>query len=119
MLTAQQMKFVEQLRAGGLQSNAYRKAYDTSQMVPKTVREETLWLKKHRKVTTEMIQLQAVSREDRVFSELENIAFGDGPASERLKALGMLGKHIGLFTPKEVPEGDCKEEIKIEMQKAI
>ena len=57
--------------------------------------------------------MQALSREDRVFQELEKIAFGDGPASGRLKALELLGKHVGLFTPKEVPEVERSvEEIK-------
>ena len=48
-------------------------------------------------------RMQALSREDRVIQELEKIAFGDGPASGRLKALELLGKHVGLFKPKEVP----------------
>ena len=48
-------------------------------------------------------RMQALSREDRVLQELEKIAFGDGPASGRLKALELLGKHVGLFKPKEVP----------------
>ena len=34
MLTAKQMKFVEEIGEGGSQSNAYLKAYDTSQMAP-------------------------------------------------------------------------------------
>ena len=62
---------------------------------------------------------QALSREGRVPQELAKIAFGDGPATGKLKALEMLGKHIGPFTPKEAPEGECEEEIKIEMQKAV
>ena len=47
--------------------------------------------------------MQALFREDRVLQELEKIAFGDGNASRRLKALELLGKHVGLFKPKEVP----------------
>ena len=47
--------------------------------------------------------MQVLSREDRVLQELEKIAFGDGPVSGRLKALELLGKHVGLFKPKEVP----------------
>ena len=45
-------------------------------------------------------RLQAVSREERVLNELESIAFGDGPIAGRLKAVELLGKHIGFFTPK-------------------
>ena len=37
---------------------------------------------------------------DRVLWELEQIAFGDGPAFGREKALELLGKHVGLFKPK-------------------
>jgi len=113
MLTAKQMKFVEEVSEGGSQSNAYRKAYDTSQMTPKTIWEEASRLRRHPKVAARIVELeaekearrrmQALSREDRVLQELEKIAFGDGPASGRLKALELLGKHVGLFKPKEVP----------------
>ena len=113
MLTAKQMKFVEEIGKGGSQSNAYRKAYDTSQMAPKTIWEEASRLRRHPKVAARIVELeaekearrrmQALSREDRVLQELEKIAFGDGPASGRLKALELLGKHVGLFKPKEVP----------------
>jgi phage terminase small subunit len=113
MLTAKQMKFVAEVSEGGSQSNAYRKAYDTSQMAPKTIWEEASRLRRHPKVAARIEELeaekearrrmQALSREDRVLQELEKIAFGDGPASGRLKALELLGKHVGLFKPKEVP----------------
>ena len=113
MLTAKQTKFVEEVSEGGSQSNAYRKAYDTSQMAPKTIWEEASRLRRHPKVAARIEELeaekearrrmQALSREDRVLQELEKIAFGDAPASGRLKALELLGKHVGLFKPKEVP----------------
>ena len=107
------MKFVKEVSEGGSQSNAYRKAYDTSQMAPKTIWEEASRLRRHPKVAARIEELeaekearrrmQALSREDRVLQELEKIAFGDGPASGRLKALELLGKHVGLFKPNEVP----------------
>ncbi len=107
------MKFVKEVSEGGSQSNAYRKAYDTSQMAPKTIWEEASRLRRHPKVAARIEELeaekearrrmQALSREDRVLQELEKIAFGDAPASGRLKALELLGKHVGLFKPKEVP----------------
>ena len=113
MLTAKQMKFVEEVSEGGSQSNAYRKAYDTSQMSTKTIWEEAARLRRHPKVAARLIELesekearrrmQALSREDRVLQELEKLAFGDGPAFGKLKALELLGKHVGLFKPKEVP----------------
>ena len=113
MLTVKQMKFVKEVSEGGSQSNAYRKAYDTSQMAPKTIWEEASRLRRHPKVAARIMELeaeketrrrmQALSREDRVLQELEKIAFGDGPASGRLKALELLGRHVGLFKPNEVP----------------
>ena len=48
--------------------------------------------------------MQALSREDRVLQELEDIAFGSANATARLRALELLGKTVGLFKPKEVPE---------------
>ena len=56
--------------------------------------------------------MQAISWKERVLQELEKIAFGDGPAAGRIKALEMLCKHIGLFTPHEVLEVErCLEKI--------
>ena len=82
-------------------------------MSPKTNWEASSRLTKNSKVAARIEELeaekearrrmQAFSREDRVLQELEKIAFGDGPASGRLKALELLGKHVGLFKPKEVP----------------
>ena len=130
MLTAKQMKFVEEVSEGGSQSNAYRKAYDTSQMAPKTIWEEASRLRRHPKVAARIEELeaekearrrmQALSREDRVLQELEKIAFGDGPASGRLKALELLGKHVGLFKPKEVPVVERSvEDISNQLQRCL
>ena len=55
MLTAKQTKFVEEVTDGGSQSGAYRKAYDTSQMAPKTVWEESSRLRKHPKVAARIV----------------------------------------------------------------
>jgi len=120
MLTAKQTKFVEEVSEGSSQSNAYRKAYDTSQMEPKTVWEESSRLRRHPKVAARIIELeaekayrqriQALSREERILKELEAVAFGDGPVSAKLKAIELLGKNLGLFTPKEVPEVERSED---------
>ena len=130
MLTAKQENFVELLTQGTCQSSAYRGAYNTQNMSDKTVWEEASRLRKHPKVSTRILELekekearrrlQAVSREERVLNELERIAFGDGPVAGKLKAMELLGKHIGLFTPKKVPEVErTSEEILAEIQKRI
>ncbi len=114
MLTAKQENFIELLAEGTSQSSAYRGAYDTQNMSDKTVWEEASRLRRHPKVSTRILELekekaarrrlQAVSREERVLNELERIAFGDGHVSGKLKAMELLGKHIGFFNPKKVPE---------------
>ena len=111
MLTAKQENFVELLTQGTSQSSAYKGAYNTQNMSDKTVWEEASRLRKHPKVSTRILELeeekearrrlQAVSREERVLNELEKIAFGDGPVAGKLKAMELLGKHIGFFTPKK------------------
>ena len=113
-MTPKQKKFTEVFVNGTSQSQAYRTAYYTQNMSQKTVWEESSRLKKHPKVAARVIELeaekearrrmQALSREGRVLQELEKIAFGDGPVTGKLKAIELLGKHIGLFTPKEVSE---------------
>ena len=114
MLTAKQENFVELLTQGSSQSSAYKGAYDTQNMSDKSVWEEASRLRRHPKVSTRNLELeeekearrrlQAVSREERVVNELERIAFGDGPVAGKLKAMELLGKHIGFFTPKKVSE---------------
>ena len=123
MLTAKQTKFINEVSEGSSQSSAYRKAYDTSRMTPKTVWEESSRLRKHPKVAARIVELeaekearqrvQALSREDRILNELEDIAFGSTNAMARLRALELLGKTVGLFKPKEVREQTrTAEEIK-------
>ena len=111
MLTAKQENFVELLTQGTNQTSAYRGAYETQKMSDKTVWEEASRLRRHPKVSTRILELekekearrrlQAFSREERVLNELERIAFGEGPVAGKLKAMELLGKHIGFFTPKK------------------
>jgi len=132
MLTAKQENFVELLTQGTSQASAYRGAYETQNMSDKTVWEEASRLRRHPKVSARILELekekedrrrlQAVSREERVLNELERIAFGDGPIAGKLKAMELLGKHIGFFTPKrpsgvERTSGEILSEIHVRLQK--
>ena len=130
MLTAKQENFVELLTQGTSQTSAYKGAYDTQNMSDKSVWEEASRLRKHPKVSTRILELekekearrrlQAVSREERVLNELERIAFGDGPVAGKLKAMELLGKHIGFFTPKKVHEVEkSAQEILTEIYKRL
>ena len=130
MLTAKQENFVELLTQGTSQTSAYKGAYDTQNMSDKTVWEEASRLRRHPKVSTRILELetekearrrlQAVSREERVLNELESIAFGDGPIAGKLKAMELLGKHIGFFTPKKISEIErSSDDILAEIYKRI
>ena len=130
MLTAKQENFVELLTQGTSQASAYRGAYETQNMSDKTVWEEASRLRRHPKVSTRILQLeeekearrrlQAVSREERVLNELEKIAFGDGPIAGRLKAMELLGKQIGFFTPqRETKVEKNSEDILAEIHEKI
>ena len=99
-------------------------------MSDKTVWEEASRLRRHPKVSTRILELeeekearrrlQAVSREERVLNELERIAFGDGPVGGKLKAIELLGKHIGFFNQKKYLEVERKpEEILEEIEKIL
>ena len=61
-------------------------------------------------------RIQALSREERILKELEAVAFGEGPVSAKLKAIELLGKNLGLFKLREVPEVErSQEEIECEL----
>lgn len=106
MLTAKQTKFAEEVSEGSSQSNAYRKAYDASQMAPKTVWEAASRLRKNPKVVARISTLEAekramqliqrLSREERILQKLEEIANDANSVSIRLKALELLAIHSGL-----------------------
>ena len=130
MLTAKQENFVELLTQGTSQTSAYRGAYDTQNMSDKSVWEEASRLRRHPKVSTRILELkkekedrrrlQVVSREERVLNELERIAFGDGSVSGKLKAMELLGKYIGLFSPKKEVEAErTSKELLAEIFKKI
>ena len=129
-LTFKQSQFISKVMEGTNQTSDYRNAYNTQNMSQKPIWEEASRLRRHPKVTARIVELeaekearrrmQALSREDRVLQELEKIAFGDGPASGRLKALELLGKHVGLFKPKEVPVVErSAEDISNQLQRRL
>ena len=99
-------------------------------MSDKTVWDEASRLRRYPKVSTRILELekgkearrrlQAVSKEERVLNELESIAFGSGPVAGKLKAMELLGKHIGLFVPKKDSEVErTSEDILSEIYKRI
>ena len=120
MITAKQNEFAQHVSDGLSQTKAYRSAYSSDNMAPKTIWEESSRLRRHPKVAARIIELeaekahrqriQALSREERILKELEAVAFGEGPVSAKLKAIELLGKNLGLFKPKEVPKVERSQE---------
>ena len=114
-LTKRQSEYAQLVSDGANQSDAYRAAYNTSGMLAKTVWEDASRLRKHPKVVARIDQLQeekeAVRRmqsirlDEYIVQELLNISQNAKSCSARVRALELLGKHLGLFQPKaEVPE---------------
>ena len=107
MLTVKQMKFVEAIYHDRSNSSAYRLAYETSQMSPKTIWEASSRLSKHPKVVARLDELRAekeaeermlrLSYGDFVINELQELALNAKSDRARIKALELLGKTVGLF----------------------
>jgi hypothetical protein len=110
MLTIKQLKYVDAVSEGHSQSSAYRLAYETFQMAPKTVWEAASRLSKNPKVAARLNELRAekeaeermlrLSYGDFVINELQELAMNAKSDKARIKALELLGKSLGIFTPK-------------------
>ena len=108
MLTSKQNKFIEGIIEGSCQSDAYRLAYDKTNMSSKTTWEAASRLSKNPKVIARMDQLSAenernnrmftLSYEDRIINKLWNIVDTSKNKRVRVKALELLGRSCGLFT---------------------
>ncbi len=124
MLTAKQEHFARLVTSGMTQTQAYQEAYSTGGMKPETVWTEASKLAKNPAVVERMNTLRAeidetkrvllVNREEAILRQLENEAFSARTDSARVKALELLGKHLGLFTDKVVVSEKPRSEDEIE-----
>ena len=106
-LTQKQSSFVENLSMGFSASDAYRAAYNASEMSDKTIWEASSRLSKHPKVVARLDQLSAeieqvnrmytLSYEDRIINKLWHIADHSKSGRVRVKALELIGRSCGLF----------------------
>ena len=88
-------------------SDAYRAAYDASEMSDKTIWEASSRLSKNPNVVARLDQLSAeheqvnrmftLSYEDRIINKLWHIAEHSRSARVRVKALELIGRSCGLF----------------------
>ena len=106
-LTQKQSSFVENLSMGFNASDAYRAAYNASEMSDKTIWEASSRLSKNPKVVARLDQLSAeteqvnrmftLSYEDRIINKLWHIAEHSKSGRVRVKALELIGRSCGLF----------------------
>ena len=108
MLTSKQNKFIEGIIEGSCQSDAYRLAYDKTNMSSKTTWEAASRLSNNPKVIARLDQLSAekeqnnrmftLSYEDKIINKLWDIVDTSKNNRVRVKALELLGRSCGLFT---------------------
>ena len=106
-LTQKQSSFVENLSMGFNASDAYRAAYNASEMSDKTIWEASSRLSKNPKIVARLDQLSAeieqvnrmftLSYEDRIINKLWHIAEHSTSGRVRVKALELIGRSCGLF----------------------
>ena len=107
MLTLKQKTFAENIHKGIPFSRAYRTAYSSDGMTPKTLWEAGSRLSKNPKVVARLDELKAekeaeecmlrLSYADLVINELQSMALNSRSEKVRIKALELLGRTVGLF----------------------
>ena len=128
-LTDKQEAFAMLVFEGVNFSDAYREAYDASNMSAASIHIEACRLVKHPKVAHRIDTLirdreaqqrmQRLSRSEKLISKLENIAFRDGEADgTQVRALELLGKSMGMWIDKVETE-DKTERTEEQLEKEI
>ena len=134
-LTDKQETFAMLVFEGTNFSDAYRQAYDASNMSAASVHVEACKLVQHPKVSLRIDRLQRdreaeqrmqrLSRSERVISKLEEIALRGGEADgTQVRALELLGKSMGMWIDKvetedktERTEEQLEQEIKAKLKR--
>lgn len=123
-LTAKQEAFARRLAAGETQADAYRHAYSSEGMAPPAVWSEASRLAANPKVAArvlslmaeleEMRRMAALDREEAILKRLEHEATTARTDGARVRALELLGKHLGMFMDRVVIEAPQRTEEEIE-----
>ena len=109
-LTSKQDAFAACLAQGVPASDAYRQAYDASAMKPGSVWTEASRLSAHPQVARRVEELREEREEERrllrlshaeaVLVRLEHEAMTAKTDSTRVKALELIGRHLGMFVDR-------------------
>lgn len=126
-LTAKQARFAVGLAEGQTQAEAYRYAYSAEAMGSGAVWSEASRLAHNPKVAARVQELKAeaeerrrmaaLDREEAIIRRLEHEALTARTDGARVKALELLGKHLGMFTDRVVV--DTHERTEEEIERAI
>lgn len=119
-LTPQQELFCKLMFSGVPQIDAYRKAYNCENAAPETVSRSAVSAAQRPMVIARMRQLQeawegrasldALISKDEVQRGIASIAFDQtAKNADRLKALDMLAKMLGLYRAGDAPKDDSNE----------
>ena len=123
MLTRKQENFACAIADGADRSSAYRSAYDADQMTAPAIWTEASRLGRNPKVALRVDELKAeaeqvrqtmlVGREEAILAQLEKEALTAKTDSARIRAIELLGRHLGLFVDrnevKDVTERSADE----------
>lgn len=109
-LTSKQDTFAVLIAEGIPSSAAYRQAYDASTMKPGSIWTEASRLSAHPQVAQRVEELRQEKEEERrllrlshaeaVLSQLEHEAMTAKTDSTRVKALELIGRHLGMFVDR-------------------
>jgi hypothetical protein len=106
-LTIKQERYAQGLFAGLSQREAYKQAYSTKNMTDKTIDEEACRIANDYKVSARIKELTDIVTErsiwtvEEILKDIKAIALDpDAKRFEKLKALELGGKHLGMFTDK-------------------
>ena len=128
-LTPKQEKFCLAYISSGNATEAYKHTYNTNKMKPKTINNRAYEMLENGGIKGRIAELREETKEramlslDDVIVELTKVAMSEKVTNAKMKALEMLGKHLGLYekrievenkmTPKE------KREKFLQMKKEI
>ena len=106
-LTQKQDCFAQQVATGAELSAAYRMTYETKSMKPTSIWPEASRLAANPKVAARIEELKqeaermrqcaAIGREEAILQRLEHEAMTAKTDTARIRALELLGRHIGMF----------------------
>jgi pectin methylesterase-like acyl-CoA thioesterase len=110
MLTAKRKAFAQAVADGQSQADAYRSAFDAGRMSPGAVWTEASLLARNPQVALRVEELKAeaeevrqtmlVGREEAILAQLEKEALTARTDSARIRAIELLGRHLGLFVDR-------------------